>query len=214
MPHGPLPPTPSHKGRGSSLFLVRRAAPKQSPAWRADPGSSGRRWLPRVKPEDCCAPDKKQPVVPASQRHGGRRPAIHDLPGRTRHSRGWRAFARHDVGGRVGQPAGGQLAMTMGRAGNGNVPRQPTKEAYMQMTAAVLRAQGKPRPYATSHPMTIERSSSIRPGPARCCTRSSAPGCAIPISPPSRICGRASCPPSRAMRRPASSRKSARRAPA
>src|SRR5580698_8886177 len=35
----------------------------------------------------------------------------------------------------------------------------------MQMTAAVLRAQGKPRPYATSHPMTIEQVQLDPPGP-------------------------------------------------
>jgi alcohol dehydrogenase len=38
-------------------------------------------------------------------------------------------------------------------------------EACMQMTAAVLRAQGKPRPYAISQPMTIEQVQLDPPGP-------------------------------------------------
>jgi alcohol dehydrogenase len=38
-------------------------------------------------------------------------------------------------------------------------------ETSMQMTAAVLRAQGKPRPYAVSQPMTIEQVTLDPPGP-------------------------------------------------
>ena len=35
----------------------------------------------------------------------------------------------------------------------------------MKMTAAVMRVQGRPRPYAVSQPMTIETASFDPPGP-------------------------------------------------
>jgi hypothetical protein len=96
------------------------AAREASPVWR--PGSAmclmeqgpspGQVAKPRHC-EDRCASGKKQAAVLAphgvvgllGQVPGGRlRPAIHDWPGQTRHSRIWRPCARHDVGRRVAMP--------------------------------------------------------------------------------------------------------------
>ena len=80
---------------------------------------SSRGTLRRIGPPagDCCGAARltrynRRCRLP---RHGGRRPAIHDLPGHTPHSRGWRAFARHDVGGRVAAPVSSKAGRRTGR---------------------------------------------------------------------------------------------------
>ena len=79
----------------------------------------------------------------------------------------------------------------------------------MQMKAAVLREQGRPRPYAVSQPMTIETVDLDPPGPGEVLYKIIGAGlCHSDLSTIENL-RPASCRPFRAMKPPASSRKSA-----